>query len=230
VSLRLTQYGRRELAIGSVLLAAAVALLAWAAVAVSTWLALLLVMPVSLWAWLVAFFRDPQRSTPAQPGLFISPADGRVADVTPLGPDGPLGCEAVQVGIFMNVFNVHVNRSPADGVVDRVEHQAGTFLDARDPSASSRNESATIYLTCEDAEENFPVIVRQVAGLVARRIVTDLSPGQAVGRGERIGMIKFGSRVELIVPRRRAGNVLVRVGQKVTAGLTPLIAAQEIPQ
>jgi len=230
MTFRLTKYGRRELAIGSVLLAAVIAIIAWATVAISPWLAPLLAVPVGVWAWLVAFFRDPQRSAPTQPGLFIAPADGRVADITPLGPEGPLGCEALQVGIFMNVFNVHVNRSPADGVVDRLEHRKGAFLDARDPSASSRNESATIYMTCEDADGNFPLVVRQVAGLVARRIVTDLSPDQVVRRGERIGMIKFGSRVELILPRSRAGSVLVRIGQKVTAGLTPLVAAQEIAQ
>ncbi|MCK4601782.1 MAG: phosphatidylserine decarboxylase, partial [Phycisphaerae bacterium] len=134
--------------------------------------------PVLFWLYVVAFFRDPDRATPTGPGLFVSPADGCVTDVTPLGPDSPLGRDGVQIGIFMNLFDVHVNRSPADARVERIVHRKGIFLDARDPQAAERNESATIYMTCVADGAEFPVIVRQIAGLIARRIVTDISAGQ----------------------------------------------------
>ena len=178
------------------------------------------------WALVACFFRDPSRRTPSQPGVCVSPADGRVSDITPLGPDSLLGRDGVQVGVFMSLFDVHVNRSPCDGRVERIEHREGVFLDARDPAASERNESATIFLKTDFGGKSLPVIVRQVAGLVARRIVTDLTDSQTVRRGQRIGMIKFGSRLEVLAPRELAGEVRVRVGQKVRAGQTVLVAAE----
>jgi len=179
-----------------------------------------------LWAPVAWFFRDPSRRTPSQSGVFVSPADGRVSDITPLGADSLLGRDGVQVGVFMSLLDVHVNRSPCDGRVERIEHSDGVFLDARDPAASERNESATIFLRTDLDGKAFPVIVRQVAGLVARRIVTDLADAQTVRRGQRIGMIKFGSRLEVLAPRELAGEVRVRVGQKVRAGRTVLLAAE----
>ncbi len=179
---------------------------------------------ILIWLWVLWFFRDPQRQTPTEGGLFISPADGRVADITPLGADGPLGREAVQIGIFMNVFSVHVNRTPCAGRVESVEHLDGAFMDIRKAEAILKNESTTIRMMHHYDGCDYPIIVRQVAGLVARRIVTDLSPGQSLERGERIGMIKFGSRLEIVVPVELVGEVCVQVGQRAWAGRTILIS------
>jgi len=234
---RLARYGRREWLGGSVLLGAACAMTAVLAVLVSLWLAIPCALLAVLWGWVVYFFRDPAREAPAGPGLTVSPADGRVTDITPIGADGPLGREAVQIGIFMSIFDVHVNRSPAAGRVTAVSHRPGRFLDARDPAASQQNECTEIRLRLDSpADGGTPggspaagdeIIVRQIAGRIARRIVTDLAEGQAVGRGQRIGMIKFGSRAEVVVPAERAGRVCVRVGQVVRAGSTVLTAPAE---
>lgn len=229
MSFRLTEYGRREWWAATVVAAAgcaALAVMAW----LMSWMCLLPVGPIVLvWLWTTWFFRDPDRQVPSGEGLFVSPADGRVTDITPLGADGPLGTEGLQVGVFMSLFNVHVNRAPCDGRVESVEHRPGLFLDARKPEASSRNESATIRLTHKWNGCDWPVIVRQVAGLIARRIITAPADGQDLRRGERLGMIKFGSRLELIVPRELIGEVRVAVGDRVLAGRTVLIAAAPNP-
>jgi len=198
--------------------ALAVELSAWA------WLAVLAV--VAAWLGVVGFFRDPDRQPPAGDGLLLSPADGTISDITPVGPDSALGCEGVQVGVFMSVFDVHVNRAPCSGVIESIEHVPGSFLDVRQPAAWRRNESATITMSRAGGGEH-RVIVRQVAGLIARRIVTDLATGQQVLAGQRIGMIKFGSRLEVLAPRELARDVRVRVGQKVLAGRTVILAAEQ---
>ena len=145
-----------------------------------------------------------------------------MSDITQVGPESELGRPGVQIGVFMSVFSVHVNRSPCDGAVEFVTHRAGAFLDARDPAASCRNESTTIALCYQSDGQAYRVVMRQVAGLIARRIVTDLAKGTNVSRGQRVGMIKFGSRCELLLPAELADRVLVRVGQKVRAGSTVL--------
>lgn len=216
--LKLTRYGLREVVIATVLAAGACAVLVWL-----FWPGAFAVVP--LWALVLWFFRDPARGIPAGEGLFVSPADGRVADITTVGPDSALGCDGVQVGIFMNIFDVHVNRSPADGRVERIEHRCGRFLDARNQQASTQNESTTIRLNHTHDGKDYPIVVRQIAGLVARRIVTDIKEGQRLSRGERIGMIKFGSRLELLVPRELVGELCVSQGQRVRAGESVLITA-----
>ena len=211
----LTHYGRRELVVGTLVLGVLTAVgvvLFWPAAA----------LPAALWVYLLLFFRDPQRQ-PQDAGAFLAPADGKVVDITPVGPEGPLGREGVRIGIFMNLFDVHVNRSPCAGEVAKIEHHAGGFVDARRPEAAERNESTTIVLTCRNGETTFPVAVRQIAGLVARRIVTDLRVGQQLTPAQRIGMVKFGSRVELIVPTEQAGRVAVAVGASVRAGQSALV-------
>lgn len=221
----LTPYGRREVSLAALVVTALGAGIVAAAWLARCWTLLaILVVPLAVWAWVLWFFRDPERAAPEGDGLFVSPADGRVTDITPLGADSALGREGVQIGIFMSVFDVHVNRCPETARVRKVEHRKGAFLDARDPAATERNESATISLqTALDGQEH-AWIVRQVAGLIARRIVTDLAEGQSLARGQRIGMIKFGSRMEVLVPRELAAKVQVRVGQKVQAGKTVLLS------
>ena len=220
----LTSYGRREMITCTAAAAAACATLVMLAMSISGLFLLLLVVPVVFWLWVLWFFRDPSRPTPQGDGLFISPADGNIADITPVGAESVLGCEGTKIGVFMNVFSVHVNRSPAPARVDRAEHQDGVFLDARDPHASERNESGTVYLTYTHDGRPYPLVVRQIAGLIARRIITDVAGGQELAAGERIGMIKFGSRVEVFIPAPLAGRICVELGQKVSAGLTVLAA------
>ncbi|MDY6914655.1 MAG: phosphatidylserine decarboxylase, partial [Planctomycetota bacterium] len=149
-------------------------------------------------------------------------------DITPVGPESQLRQDGVRIGIFMNICDVHVNRSPCDAMVERIEHCRGVFLDARNPAASERNESATIHMMHVHNGLEHPVVVRQVAGLIARRIVTDLSEGQDISRGQRIGMIKFGSRLEVLVPRGLVGRVCVRHRQRVRAGLTVLLTTPDV--
>ncbi len=223
----LTGYGRREIlgaTAATILLCAGIAA---AACWLSPWAWLAQMLPAAVYAWALAFFRDPERTPPDGEHLLVSPADGRVADITQIGPDSPLAMNGVKVGVFMNVFNVHVNRIPAGGTVERVAHTPGAFLDVRDPLASERNESTTITLTHERGGAAYPIVFRQIAGLVARRIVTDLTEGQSVSRGERMGMIKFGSRLELFVPAELVGEVPVEIGDFVRAGETVLIAGPE---
>ena len=221
----LTEYGRRELCIATILFVAAAGILAWLGWSVSWWFWAAGVVPVVLWLWVLWFFRDPERVGPADAGALISPADGTVSDITPIGADSELGRDGVRIGVFMSIFSVHVNRSPADGRIDSLEHRPGAFLDVRDPMASERNESMTIRMTRRGETGEHPIVVRQIAGLVARRIVTDLSEGQTVARGQRIGMIKFGSRLELLVPRELVGEIAVQVGDPARAGETVLVRA-----
>jgi len=222
----LTAYGRRELVISTAIFAlACLGLGVSAALTHAVWLTAL-AAPAAVYGWVLWFFRDPERTAPpGSEGGFVSPADGTVSDITPVGPDSPLGCEGTKIGIFMSIFSVHVNRSPCDGRVESIHHQKGAFLDARDPLAGERNEAATIRLRVRRGRREYPVVVRQVAGLVARRILTDLTPGQDLTAGQRIGMIKFGSRLELLLPRELAGAIAVRLGQRVQAGRSLLASA-----
>jgi phosphatidylserine decarboxylase len=230
----LAHYGRREWLGSSLLLGGACAAVGGLAVAVSPWFWVPCGLLAGLWGGVLWFFRDPSRRVPPGAGLTVSPADGRVTDITPVGPEGPLGRPGVQIGIFMSLFDVHVNRSPAAVRVVGVSHRPGRFLDARDPAASQQNECAEVRLCWDETApgaavgaEGGEMIVRQIAGRIARRIVTDLAEGARVGRGERIGMIKFGSRVELVVSAELAGRVCVRVGQVVRAGETVVTAPAE---
>lgn len=223
--LTLTRYGRREVCLATVLLGIVAAAVVWLGAVVSWWLLIAAALPAAVWLWVVWFFRDPDRKSPAGEGLLVSPADGVVSDVTPVGAESELGRDGVRIGIFMSIFDVHVNRSPDAVRVERVDHQAGAFLDARNPLATERNESTTIRMTYRLGGVDYPLVVRQIAGLIARRIVTDVVEGQSLCRGERIGMVKFGSRVELLVPAELAGEVCVGVGRHVQGGRTVLVAA-----
>lgn len=216
--LPLTPYGARELAVGTCAAALLVCLCLWA------WPPLI-VLPLALWICLVAFFRDPQRSGPRQSGLMLSPADGVVRDITEVdSPAHLMQGPVVRIGIFMSILNVHVNRSPADAIVRLKEYHRGAHLDARDTEAPRRNEHCLLGLELPGGR---PILVNQVAGMVARRIVCAPVPGDQLRAAQRFGMIKFGSRVELFVPATDETCVLVRVGDRVRAGLTPLARLAE---
>lgn len=176
-------------------------------------------IPGVLLALVIYFFRDPPRRIPAGPGLIVSPADGKVAEITRLEHDEFVGGPAVRIGIFLSIFNVHLNRSPADARVIALRYSPGEFLNALDPASALRNENMWIGLE-EDVPPYRRMVVRQIAGAIARRIVCPLRPGENLARGEKIGMIKLGSRTELILPDGEGLKVEVEVGRRVKAGST----------
>ena len=176
----------------------------WIAAAVWTLLAV----------WVVAFFRDPARSWAKGERLVVSPADGEVVSLLEVDEPAFLGGRALRISIFMNVFDCHVNRYPMDGTVAFRHYNPGQFGHAGAEKASLGNEQASVGLDTRRGK----VLIRQIAGLVARRIVTDHQVGTVVHQGERMGMIRFGSRVDLFLPP--ATRTLVQVGAKTLAGVT----------
>ncbi|MDB5330286.1 MAG: phosphatidylserine decarboxylase [Phycisphaerales bacterium] len=207
----LTRHGFREMLIGTAVLA----LLAFG-LGYVWWPLAVLVLPVLI--WLFAFFRDPNRAIPAEEDLMVSPADGKVSDITEVANDPYLGGPAIRVGIFLSVFNVHVNRSPCDARVLESIYKEGKFINAMSHNrASDENESNTIVLG--EQETGRPVaVVKQIVGLIARRIIFAAKDGDVLTRGQRIGMIKFGSRTELSIPLTLAPQITVTVGQTVRGG------------
>lgn len=173
-------------------------------------------VPLILLGWLISFFRDPRRTIPTDPKAIVAPADGKVVDITPLSEYEFIGAPAVRIGIFLSIFNVHINRGPTAGRVVEMHYHPGEFLNAMRPESAERNEFMWIGLECVDAPPR-RFAVRQISGMLARRIVCILKVGQTVARGEKFGMIKLGSRTELILPAH-AAEITVRVGDKVRAG------------
>jgi phosphatidylserine decarboxylase len=159
------------------------------------------------------FFRDPPREIPKGEGLILSPADGTVVHVGPYASD-ELHEPATQISIFLSVFNVHINRAPFPAEVESVEYRPGTFRIAWQPEASTANEQNLIMLKAPEGQ----LLVKQIAGLIARRIVCRVVPGQKLEAGERIGLIRFGSRVDLIVPTR--AELFVKRGDRVKGGIS----------
>jgi phosphatidylserine decarboxylase len=183
-----------------------------------------------LTVWVVAFFRDPIRVTPADPGLIVSPADGLVSLITTVEPprqiagEGGLNEPCTRISVFMNVFDVHVNRSPIAGTLTRVVYVPGKFLNADLDKASDDNERQYFIVEAGDGTR---VAFTQIAGLVARRIMRFVEEGAKLGVGERVGLIRFGSRVDVFLP---AGYVpAVIVGQRAVAGETVLARAGSTP-
>ncbi|MHB1862387.1 MAG: phosphatidylserine decarboxylase family protein [Gemmatimonadaceae bacterium] len=166
--------------------------------------------------WVAYFFRDPERNGPRGNALVIAPADGRIVHVTEVDEPMFLGGRALRISIFMNVFNVHVNRYPVSGVVRYVHYNPGKFLNAAVEKASLENEQMSVGI----AHGVTRVLMRQIAGLIARRIVTYSKVGDEARQGERMGLIRFGSRVDVFLPTTAA--ICVAVGQTTQAGMTVL--------
>ncbi len=187
------------------------------------------------YAFVLNFFRDPERPLPGGEDIVVSPADGKVTDVLelpampPCGGSGDSG-PCVRIGIFLSVFDVHVNRVPLKGQVCHLAHRPGAFLDARDPAGSDRNEAMDMGLTVQMPSGPRQVLVRQIAGAIARRIVCPALIGQQFQRGERYGMIKFGSRAEVFLPRDMVAEVLVQPGDMLKGGLNAIARLKECPQ
>jgi len=174
------------------------------------------IVPIVFLLWLISFFRNPPRKIPDDPLAIVSPADGIVTDITSLAHYDFIGGPAVRIGIFLSIFNVHINRAPLSGRVVELHYHPGEFLNAMKPESSERNEYMWIGF-----EQTVPpsrrFAVRQISGMLARRIVCTLEPGQTVTRGEIFGMIKLGSRTELILPAG-AVEIAVKPGDPVRAG------------
>ena len=191
-------------------------LLILALAAVSTWFvsAWLSLMFLALFLFTVAFFRDPDRPVPKDPNLIVAPADGRVTDIVDLDEDEVLKIKTRRIGIFLSIFDVHTNRAPITGRIVYRKHHEGLCLDARDPDCSEKNEAMTWVF------ENLrgTIVVRQLTGAIARRIVAWANVGDELKKGERFGMIRFGSRTELYLPLE--AEVLVKTGDHVSGGFT----------
>lgn len=171
------------------------------------------IFPLLLGGFFLWFFRDPEREVPIEPGAVVSPADGKVTDVAAFEQNG---LEFTRISIFLNVFNVHVNRSPIAGIIREVEYKAGKFGNAMGTTSADLNEQNIITVEGEGKT----IVFKQIAGLLARRIVFKKKIGDAVARGERIGMIKFGSRCDVVLDR--AAELRVRVGDAVNGGSSVL--------
>jgi phosphatidylserine decarboxylase len=190
--------------------------------------AVVLAWATGIWAWSIApvllaafflwFFRDPVRTIPTGPGLIVSPGDGLVTETAVI--DTPQG-QRQRISIFLSVFDVHVNRSPIGGVLTSVRYQKGQYLNAMNPDSADRNEQNIATVRGEGMEVTF----KQIAGLLARRIVFNCSEGETLARGQRVGLIKFGSRVNVIVPAE--AELRVKVGQRVKGGTSVLAAMPE---
>ncbi len=185
------------------------------AVLIGMWtVKLLALLPLILAVFFLWFFRDPDRMIPSTPGAVVSPADGKVTGISTIHV---LGEPRISISIFLNVFNVHVNRSPVAGVITAVEYRPGRYLNAMNPASAELNEQHICTLQTKDGQT---IVFKQIAGLLARRIVFRRKVGHRVGRGERIGLIKFGSRCDVIMPA--SAKVQVKVGEIVKCGSTTL--------
>ncbi|HZF68089.1 MAG TPA: phosphatidylserine decarboxylase family protein [Gemmatirosa sp.] len=211
--MKFAREGRPFILVAAVL---ALALLAWAVQTRSplAWVLAGLAVPIAL--WVPYFFRDPERSGVRGNGLVVAPADGRIVLINEVDEPAFLHARATRISIFMNVFSVHVNRYPVSGTVRFVQYSRGRFVNAAAESASTENEQMSVGI---DAGRH-RVMMRQIAGLIARRIVTYSREGERVEQGERMGLIRFGSRVDVFVPR--GSQVRVALGELTSAGATVL--------
>lgn len=216
---RLTRYGTPVI-LWSTFLAMACALLIVFTVSdpVGRWV--LLSVPLLLWLFMLSFFRNPTRIPPAG-DTPISPADGKVIAIEEVSDEVYVDGPALRIQIFLSVFNVHVNRASVSGTVEHLRHIDGQYINAMDASAREKNERQEIGIRTSDGT---PVLIRQIAGLIARRIICPLEAGQVIDRGFDFGMIRFGSQTEIVIPPRQGVpfKAQVKVGEMVEGGKTVL--------
>ena len=218
---RLTKYGWPQVAIFPFLLVSAMVLFLFAPLPGGLIVLAEVILAVLL-VFSLAFFRDPCRIVPEDGSVLLAPADGEIADIEEIVESSFIGGSVLRIGIFLSIFDVHINRSPCRVKVEKIGYKKGRYLDARDPQAGRVNESNDLFLLRTEMPQN-RLIVRQISGAIARRIVCQAKEGQELAGGEKFGMIKFGSRTELYVPAGSDIECLVEVGDKVKAGLTSLV-------
>ena len=196
---------------------------------------ILIILPAVTFLFTLYFFRDPYRKIPDGNNLILSPADGTIIEISDVNEDTFIKEPSVKVAIFLSVFNVHINRAPCDGKIALLDYRKGKFLVASEPEASRQNERNSIGILAPNSprelgvakEDNystphFKVLVRQIAGIIAQRIVCDLEMNQQVKKGQRIGMIKFGSRTEVYIPKNKLERLEVKINDKVKGAETVL--------
>jgi len=227
----LTKYGLPQVVVYPVVIIAVMVAIAlvktaflqtWAIITIEVLLGVILV-------WVLSFFRDPERNCPKDKNLLLSPADGQITDIetitdTPafLKEQAGQGTGILRVGIFLSIFNTHINRAPCNVKVEKITYKKGKYKNALNPQSARVNESNELCLVRTDEPQD-RLIVRQISGAIARRIVCDTMEGQQLASGEKFGMLKFGSRTELFLPLRENAKCLVKIGDKVKAGLTPVV-------
>jgi len=172
--------------------------------------------------WVLSFFRDPDRLSPRDKKILLAPADGKVTDIEIVKENDFIGRPALRIGIFLSILDVHINRAPCNVKVEKITYRPGKYKNAMKPQSGRVNESNDIEMTRIDSPED-RLVVRQISGAITRRIVCQANQGQKLTGGEKFGMIKFGSRTELYIPAHENKKCLVKIGDKVKAGLTPIV-------
>ncbi len=220
----LTKFGWPQVVVfPAIVLAALIILPLLSAAILPVWSIIIVELVLALFfVWSLIFFRDPDRRSPSDRNLLLAPADGRITDIETINEDNFIGGSALRIGIFMSIFDVHINRAPCDVKIEKSTYRKGKYKNAMSPEAGLVNESNDLGLVREDEPQD-KLIVRQISGAIARRIVCKAETGQQLIRGEKFGMIKFGSRTELYVPISENVKCLVKIGDKVKAGLTPIV-------
>lgn len=173
-------------------------------------------------AWALMFFRDPHREPPRDDSLLLAPADGTITDVEMVEEAEFIGGPALRVGIFLSIFDTHINRAPCDAEIRKIVYRPGKYINAMNPRAGQLNESNNLSMVRTNHPQD-RLLVRQISGAIARRIVCAAREGQRLAGGERFGMIKFGSRTELYLSASEEIRCMVRIGDKVKAGVTPVV-------
>ena len=173
-------------------------------------------------AWALMFFRDPHREPPRDDNLLLAPADGTITDMEMVEEAEFIGGPALRVGIFLSIFNTHINRAPCDAKIEKITYRPGKYINAMNPLAGKVNESNNLSMVRTKQPQD-RLLVRQISGAIARRIVCAARVGQRLTGGEQFGMIKFGSRTELYLSASENIQCMVRIGDKVKAGVTPIV-------
>ncbi len=217
----ITRYGLPQVVVLPAIVIAVMVVLFWAGRTQGVILAAEVILAV-VFIFILSFFRDPHRIPPADKNILLAPADGTIADIEIVDEKEFIKGKAMRIGIFLSIFDVHINRSPCDVKIEKITYKRGGFKDARDPSAGVFNESNGLFLMRKQVPFD-KLIVRQISGAIARRIVCEVKEGGELAGGQQFGMIKFGSRTELYVPAAEGVKCTVKVGDKVKAGLTPLV-------
>ena len=220
----LTKYGLPQVVVYPAIVLVVMGLVLWAwltvlnvCVAGFVELSLLVVL-----VWAFSFFRDPKRAVPQDKDILLAPADGKVTDIETVDEKQFIDGRALRIGIFMSIFDVHINRAPCSVRVEKITYKKGKFKNAMNPESGRVNESNDVYLLRAEPPGD-KLIVRQISGAIARRIVCEAKVGAKLTCGQRFGMVKFGSRTELYIPLSEGVVCLVETGDKVKAGITPMV-------